>query len=326
MADVLRWLAEQFAQLAGTPQQPQPVTMSDKQLQQDIHDVGGRLLNALGSPIQRSFADNAAHQDSHPPHPVFTSARDHVLMFFTQAYDSFGLALRGLNAHATSSALGPIRNIVETLALMSWLLQDADPVQMRSRAYRLTLDVADQYHQQWRTLDRIAANSPEKEEIKAVLVSAEERLRRSIAELASRDGIAVAESHGSASSLIERYLPDHGGYMLYSLLSTAGVHPGAARANFFYGQPDAKKIDFDFKGMFIVRAYWIGQATSLFLELGSVTAPVLGWPEWPALADATERQLRPLAQEAERRFIAPLHRAAMRFQPGGDSGESPSAC
>lgn len=108
---------------------------------------------------------------------MFGSARDHVLMFFTQAYDSFGLALRGLNAHATSSALGPIRNIVETLALMRWLLEDADPDQRCSRAYRLTLDAADQYRQQWRTLDRLAAASPEKEKMKNGMMSAEELLR-----------------------------------------------------------------------------------------------------------------------------------------------------
>ncbi len=28
----------------------QPAEMTDKQLQQDIHDVGGRLLSALGAP------------------------------------------------------------------------------------------------------------------------------------------------------------------------------------------------------------------------------------------------------------------------------------
>jgi hypothetical protein len=322
MADVLGWLREQVTQLAVPPQRPQPADMTDKQLQQDIHDVGGRLLNALGSPLQRSFAEDAQDQDSRLPHPVIRSARGHVLMFFIQAYDSFGLALRGLNAHATSSALGPIRNIVETLALMRWLLEDSDPDQVRSRAYRLTLDIADQYRQQWQTLDRLAADSPEKEATKSVLVNAENRLRASVAELADQDGVAVADAHGSASRLIERYLPDHGGYLLYALLSSAGVHPGAARATFFYAQPDSRIIDFDFKGMFVVRAYWIGQATSLFLELGNVTAPVLGWQEWNALSDTTERQLRPLAEEAEKRFLAPLQRAAARLQSVKDSGET----
>jgi hypothetical protein len=322
MADVLRWLREQIAQLAGPSQRPQPAEMTDKQLQQDIHDVGGRLLNALGAPIQRSFADAARDQDSRNPHPMFGSARDHVLMFFTQAHDSFGLALRGLNAHATSSALGPIRNIVETLALMRWLLEDADPDQVRSRAYRLALDTADQFRQQRQTLGRLAPDSPEKEEIKNGLRNAEDRLRRSVAELASQEGITVADRHGSASSLIERYLPDHGGYILYALLSSAGVHPGAARATLFYAQPDARKIDFDFKGMFAVRAYWIGQATRLYLELGNLSAPVLGWPEWDALAEATDLQLEPLAQEAEKRFAAPLLRAAARLQADSEGAES----
>lgn len=74
--------------------------------------------------------------------------------------------------------------------------------------------------------------------------------------------------------------------------------------------------------MFAVRAYWIGQATRLYLELGNLSAPVLGWQEWDALAEATNRQLEPLAQEAEKRFVAPLLRATARLQADSEGGES----
>lgn len=71
-----------------------------------------------------------------------------------------------------------------------------------------------------------------------------------------------------------------------------------------------------------MRAYWIGQATRLFLELGNLSAPVLGWQEWDALSDATKRQLEPLAQEAEKRFVTPLLRATARLQPSSKSGDN----
>lgn len=318
----LRGLSKTFERLSReilqillpTPvRQLDPAQMTDKELQLEIHDVGGRLLNALGPILQRSFTGEAVRQDLQFRHPMPFSPRGHVLFFFTCANDSFGLALRGLNAHATAAALGPIRNIAETLALMKWLLEDPASDVILSRAHRLTLNVADEYKQQREALERVAEDSAQKREYVAMLAAAERRLRKSVAELAEQDGVAVAGRHGSMSSLIEQYLPDYGGYMFYSLLSRSGVHPSAARSLLFYGKPGTGVVDFDFKGLFHVRAYWIGQAIRLHLELCQLVAPVLGWQESEGLAAETRRQLAPLAQEAELRFIEPLRRAVADY-------------
>jgi hypothetical protein len=87
------------------------------------------------------------------------------------------------------------------------------------------------------------------------------------------------------------------------------VHPGAARSHLFYGRPGTGAADFDFKGLYLVRAYWIGQNIALHLGLCHLAAPVLGWDEWDAMAAAIEGQLQPLAEEANRRFSEPLPQA-----------------
>jgi hypothetical protein len=67
-------------------------------------------------------------------------------------------------------------------------------------------------------------------EMASRLAAAEERMRLSVEEIAAQDGITIPASPRGAFRLTERFLPEHGGYLLYALLSTAGVHPGAARA------------------------------------------------------------------------------------------------
>jgi hypothetical protein len=112
VAKGLRWLDRQIAHIVTlpAPRQRVPAQMSDIQLQQDIHDVGGVLMNSLQDIIKGSFVGDAAHGDLHFPHKMHTSVRGETLTLFMQAHDAYGLALRGLNAHGTAAALGPIRN------------------------------------------------------------------------------------------------------------------------------------------------------------------------------------------------------------------------
>jgi hypothetical protein len=79
-------------------------------------------------------------------------------------------------------------------------------------------------------------------------------------------------------------------------------------------------MDFDFKGMHVVRAYWIAMSTELHLELCRLVAPVLGWQRWEAALDALSSRLQPLAEEAQRRFGEPHLRA---WQQRVASGEAP---
>jgi hypothetical protein len=206
--------------LFGTPASPPPCDMTDRQLQRDIHDVGGRLLNSLSPVIQQSFADGTAAADPRFPHPLPTTVPEHVLMMFTQANDSFGLSLRGLNAHATASALGSIRNLVETLALTRWLLEDPDDEVRRGRAYRLTMDGIDQYRDAAATLKRVAPQAPNTLDIAARLARGTDKMEHNLVALAQQEGVSIATKPGSKSRLIEQYLPGSGGYMFYALLSS----------------------------------------------------------------------------------------------------------
>ncbi len=313
MTRIFDWLDRQIDQLVPRPPAPPPraapADMTDEQLHHAIHDVGGRLLNSLAPVLQRSFAGDGAKRDPRFPHPLPTTARAHALMMFTQAHDSYGLSLLGLREHASASALGPIRNIAETLALTRWLLESPDEQVRRARAYRLTRNAIGQYRDLTTTLERIAPQSPQTLQIAPRLAAAADRMTHSLTALAQQDGVTIATKPKKMSRLIEQYLPESGGYMLYALLSSAGVHPGAARAYLFYGRPGTGISDFDFKGLYHVRAYWIAQSIGLHLDLCHLVAPVLGWQGWDAIADATQSQLQPLAEEAERRFSESLLRA-----------------
>lgn len=143
LAKALRWLRQQADQILPHPREPArpaPADLTDKQFQEDIHDVGGHLLNKHGSDLQRSFARHGTTTtDPRFKHAMPTTVRGHLLSMTADANDSYGLALLGLNKHAHASALGPIRNVAETFAWASWLLEDPDEHTRQARAYRLTL-------------------------------------------------------------------------------------------------------------------------------------------------------------------------------------------
>jgi hypothetical protein len=312
MTRIFDWLDRQIDQLVPrppTPQRPAPADMTDEQLHHAIHDAGARLLNSLAPVLQRSFAGDGAKGDPRFPHALPTTVRAHVLMMFTQAHDSYGLSLLGLREHASASALGPIRNIAETFALTKWLLESSDEEVRRARAYRLTRNAIDQYRDLKATLERIAPQSAQTLQVAPRLAAAADRMRRSLTTMAQQDDVTIAAKPKKMSRLIEQYLPESSGYMLYALLSNAGIHPSATRGYLFYGRPGTGITDFDFKGLYHVRAYWLAQSISLHLDLCHLVAPVLGWQGWDAIADATQSQLQPLAEEAERRFSEPLLQA-----------------
>jgi hypothetical protein len=328
MTEIFHWLGKQIDQFIPRPPAPPlpaPADMTDRQLHQAVHRVGAGLLNGLAPVIQQGFAryGSAAEMgDPRFPHAMPVKVRGHVLTMVTKANDAFGLSLLGLRQHATAAALGAIRIAVETLAWARWLLESPDEDARQARAYRLTLNGIEGYRRVGETLRRVAGQSEETEERAAWLTAAGQRMKDDLTALASQDGASIPANPGSLSRLIEQYLPEHGGYLFYALLNSAGAHPGAARAFQFYGTPGTG-IDYDFKGKHHVRAYWIAQSTLLHLDMCDLAAPVLGWgQEWEALAGQPRNQLGPLAEEAGRRYIGPLQRA-MANKPDLDRPASP---
>lgn len=308
MTKILHRLGEEIGQRIPRPHAqplPAPAGMTDRQLLQAVHQAGAELLNGLAPVIQQSFAryGSAAEMgDPRFPHGMPVKVRGHVLTMVTEANDAFGLG-----KHATAAALGPIRIVFETLAWARWLLEDPDDGVRRARAYRRTLNGIEGYHQFGATLRRVAGQPAEMQA--GWLIAAAQRMKDDLTAMASQDGIAIPANPGSMSKLAQQYLPDHDGYQLYALLNSSGAHPGAPRAFQFYGTPGAG-IDYDFKGKHLLRAYWIAQDINLHLDMCDLAAPVLEWgQDWDTLAEQTQNQLAPLAEEAERRFIEPLQRA-----------------
>lgn len=301
----LLWLERQIETIAGPAPQPAaaPADLTDVQLHEAICDVGATLLNRHGRVLQGSFArDGAPLSDPRFPAAMPVTIRSHVLMMIIQANDSYGLALLGLREHATASALGAIRNVAETYAYAKWLLESPDEKVRAGRAYRLTMTAIDQLREQKRMLERAAPRSELTVHVAPMLGTAAERMSSRLRELADEDGVTIAVKP-RRSALLEKYLPESGGYMFYSLLSNAGVHPGAGRAQAFYGRPGKAVIDFDFKGLHHVRAYWLSVNIRLYLDLCDLVEPVLGWPEWQTLTGQIRARLEPLAQEAQQRYL-----------------------
>lgn len=151
-------------------------------------------------------------------------------------------ALLGLREHATASALGPIRNVAETYAYAKWLLESPDENVRLGRAYRLTLDAVNQLGEQKGMLERVAPGSDVTLQVAPMLGVAVERMTSRLKELAQEDSVTIAVKP-RRSELLEKHLLDLGGCLFYSLLSNAGVHPGAGRSQAFYGRPGKAVIE-----------------------------------------------------------------------------------
>jgi hypothetical protein len=307
ISKALLWVDQQIESIAGPAQQPAaapaPPGMTDAQLHHAIDSIGARLLSRHGGFLQGGFARYAAlMSDPRDPVVVPATVRSHVLMMIIQASDSCGLALLGLRDHATASVLGSIRNVAEVCVYAKWLLEDPDEKVRLGRAYRLTMDEADQLRDQQRAIKQAARRSELTRQVAPLVGAAAKRMRRRVTELAQEEGVSIA-GKPRRSELLEQHLPDPGGYLFYALLSNAGAHPGAGRAQAFYGRPGKAFIDVDVKGLHHVRAYWMSATIRLYLDLCELAGPVLGWPEWDALTGQTRTELQPLAEEAQHRYL-----------------------
>jgi hypothetical protein len=144
-------------------------------------------------------------------------------------------------------------------------------------------------------------------------------MKTELGAIAQEDGVAIPATPRSLSWLAERYLSDHGGYLLYAMLNRAGAHPSAARAFLFYGNPETGVTDYDFKRMFDQRAHWSAVAIQLHLDLCDLISPVLGWPDWQTTSSDTRHKLAPLAEEADRRYSDRWRRALIKAHASSEA-------
>src|SRR5258708_37757562 len=65
---------------------------------------------------------------------------------------------------------------------------------------------------------------------------------------------------------------------------------------------------YNFQRLHLTRAYWLAQAIMLYADLCDVAAPVLVQHDWEEIIATAEARLRPLSEEADRRYHQVLPR------------------
>jgi hypothetical protein len=110
--------------------------MTDAQLRHATFSVSKRLIDIVGQWLMNCF-DGRPVNDERFKWAMPTTVHAHVQLGFTSAHDSACLTAKGLELAASAAALGPIRDVAETFARLSWLLEPADDQTRLSRAYGL---------------------------------------------------------------------------------------------------------------------------------------------------------------------------------------------
>jgi hypothetical protein len=282
--------------------------MTDAQLRHATFSVSKRLIDIVGQWLMNCF-DGRPVNDERFKWAMPTTVHAHVQLGFTSAHDSACLTAKGLELAASAAALGPIRDVAETFARLSWLLEPADDQARLSRAYGLMQHAINQDFQLADAMNRSANRlNRTPDPVWDRYASNTEHKRDRLAARASEDGIGI-ERLPATTDLFELYLHEEGGYPLFSTLSRAASHPGASRAFMFYANPaKGMAVDYDFQEMHAVRAYWLSRSLRLHIALCRLVAPVLDWPEgWTDVLDDLARRLEPLAAEADRRVMTPLN-------------------
>jgi hypothetical protein len=84
-----------------------------------------RLIGIVGQWLMNCF-DGRPVNDERFKWAMPTTVHAHVQLGFASANDSACLTAKGLELAASAAALGPIRDVAETFARLSWLLESAD--------------------------------------------------------------------------------------------------------------------------------------------------------------------------------------------------------
>jgi hypothetical protein len=292
--------------------------MTDVQLHHVIFVVSNRLLYVVGQWVMKCF-DGRPVNDERFKWAMPTTVHAHVQLGFTSASDSAWLAAKGLELTASAAALGPIRDVAETLARLSWLLEPSDDQARLGRAYGIMQHDINQEFQLVGAIKRSANRlSQTPDPVWGLYASTAMRKLDRLAEIAAEDGVVI-EKLPQTTDLFERYLHEQGGYPLFSTLSNAASHPGSSRPFLFYANPaKGMAVDFDFQGMHATRAFWLSKNLQLFIALCRLAAPELDWPAgWRDVLDDLAMQLEPLGAEADRRVMTPLNETLKKFIDSG---------
>ena len=119
---------------APAPGERRPSAMADGELRAALRAVASGLVKDIDPALQASFP---AEDDPRWRFNLPACVPTHIHHMFTEASDAFGLAVTGLDRHASSADLAAVGRLADILARARWLLEPSDAGQRRERGYAL---------------------------------------------------------------------------------------------------------------------------------------------------------------------------------------------
>jgi len=228
----------------------------------------------------------------------------HMQAMFTEACHAFRLTVIGLRDHASLAELTAVGRLADILVRARWLLEPSEPDLRRERAYALTADAIAWFHEM---SDRSAeAGGSHQPDLPTEIADRAATMEARLGELIQEDGLRALRVP-KRRRLFEAHLPGSG-LTLSALSSAAASRPGTAPSALFYREPDTGNALYNFQRLHSTRAYWLAQAIILYADFCDAAAPALGQHDWEEIIATAEARLRPLAEEADRRYQQRLHR------------------
>jgi hypothetical protein len=286
---------------APAPGERRPSAMSDRDLRAALRAVASGLIKAVDPALQASFP---AEDDPRWRFNLPASAQTHIHHMFTEASDAFGLAVTGLDRHASSADLAVVGHLAEILARARWLLEPSDAGQRRERAYALTEEAVTELRRAGARAGD--AGGASQTGLAGQIADRAATMEARLAELRQDDGLQAVRVP-KRRKLLQAYLPG-GDAELFALLSAAASQAAVAPSALFYREPSAGDPLYSFQRFHLTRAYWLARAAELYAALCVAAGPVLGRGDWTEAVTMTEAKLGPLAEETSRRYRQRLQR------------------
>ena len=295
--EVLGWSP---AQGPGTGER-RPSAMADGELRAALRAVAAGLIKAVDPALQASFP---AEDDPRWRFNLPATPQTHIHHMFTEASDAFGLAVAGLDRHASSADLAVVGRLAEILVRARWLLEPSDAGQRRERGYALTEEAIIQLR---RAGDRAGdAGGAGQSGLTGQIADRATTMEARLTELRQDDGLRAVRVP-KRRKLLQAYLPG-GDAELFALLQAADTQAAVAPSALFYREPSAGDPLYSFQRFHLTRAYWLARAAELYAALCVAAGPVLGRGDWTEAVTVTDARLRPLAEETSRRYRQRLQR------------------
>jgi len=294
--EVLRWSPG-----PAPAERRSPAVMADGELREALLAIAYGLTDTIDP---GRLASVPAASDPRWRFNLPATVETHMQAMFTEACHAFRLTVIGLRDHASLAELTAVGRLADILVRARWLLEPSEPDLRRERAYALTADAIAWFHEM---SDRSAeAGGSHQPDLPTEIADRAATMEARLGELIQEDGLRALRVP-KRRRLFEAHLPGSG-LTLSALSSAAASRPGTAPSALFYREPDTGNALYNFQRLHSTRAYWLAQAIILYADFCDAAAPALGQHDWEEIIATAEARLRPLAEEADRRYQQRLHR------------------